>query len=100
MKDNGLTDEENKKEEELPQHLENEESVIGTVEKYNGSIFSADVTYHWCFLLILWNILHSVRITDHHSSSSLLLQSLPVNPTQLPSLNQTPLLTARQMRLL
>lgn len=39
MKDNGLTDEENKEEEELPQHLENEESVIGTVEKYNCQYF-------------------------------------------------------------
>lgn len=43
MKDDGLIDE-NKEEEELPQQSENEESVIGTMEKCN---------LHYCQLLII-----------------------------------------------
>ncbi|XP_026001626.1 thioredoxin domain-containing protein 6 isoform X2 [Astatotilapia calliptera] len=47
VKDNGLTDEENKEEEELPQHLENEESVIVPASKsYTVAIIKPDAVAH------------------------------------------------------
>ncbi|CAI5656272.1 unnamed protein product [Oreochromis niloticus] len=47
VKDNALTDEENKEEEELPQHLENEESVIVPASKsYTVAIIKPDAVAH------------------------------------------------------